>query len=270
MTRILQVGAGSGGIVVLDAIARDPRVHHIELIEPDFYASHNVHRHLFPMSAVGRLKADLAVEWLRERRIDLAVSALVADITDPSRRAEFERLAEQCDVGVCAADNEAAKFAFDSLMRSAGKPWTLGEVLSGGIGGWVHTFTPGGSCYGCVASHLQRSVLEEPAAPPPDYSDPDAGIREARIPASKAAIGTIANLHANITLELLKNSAPDFTSLLFTLARVPGVFEEAYRSYRFRIPKSESCLLCSAIPAPAPGEDLDAAVDQALARLAHD
>jgi hypothetical protein len=157
-------------------------------------------------------------------------------------------------------------------MRNAGKPWTLGEVLSGGIGGWVHRFTPDGPCYGCVASHLQRNVAEEPSAPPPDYANPDAAIAETRIPANKASIGAIASLHAVITLDLLErdSSHSDFTSLLFTLARVPGVFDDAYRSYRFRIAKSAVCLICSSSPAPAAGEDLDVALDQALARLGHE
>lgn len=267
MARVLQVGAGSGGIVVLDAIARDPRIHHIDLIEPDVYSSHNVHRHLYPVSAVGRMKAEVAVEWLRDRRPDLAVEAFQADITDPGWLRRFESLAEQCDVGVCAADNETAKFAFDSLMRNGGKPWTLGEVLSGGIGGWVHAFTPDGPCYGCVASHLQRNVAEEPAPLPPDYSNPAAEFPEARIPAGKAAIGAIANLHALLTLDLLGAGPLEFTSFLFTLARVPGIFDDAYRTIRFRIPKSESCLICLPVPAPVAGEELDAALDQALARL---
>jgi len=275
--RIFQVGAGSGGIVVLDALARDPRVTHIDLIEPDVYSLHNVYRHLFPESAVGRLKADLAVGWIRERRPDVTVDPFVADIADPLLQDRFEEMADRCDAGVCAVDNEPAKFAFDSLMRNSGKPWTLGEVLSGGIGGWVHRFTPDGPCYGCVASYLQRNVAEEPNRPPPDYSNPDAAIPEARIPASKAAIGAIASLHANLTLDLLAPPSPGGTeaeglgfSILFTLARVPGVFDDAYRTFRFRIPKSEACLICSSLPPSAAGEDLDAALDQALARLGHD
>jgi molybdopterin/thiamine biosynthesis adenylyltransferase len=233
-----------------------------------------VDRHLFPESAVGRMKADLAVEWIKERRGDVSVGALIADITDPALMPRFTDLANECDIGVCAVDNEAAKFAFDSLMRSAGKPWTLGEVLSGGIGGWVHRFTPDGPCYGCVASHLQRNVAEEQAVPPPDYANPDAAIAATRIPANKASIGAIANLHAAVTLELLEKSEsasePGFTSLLLTLARVPGVFDDAFRTYRFRIARSEACLICSALPASVAGEDLDVALDQALARLGHE
>src|SRR5437660_1706505 len=80
-----------------------------------------------------------------------------------------------------------------------GKPWTLGEVLSGGIGGFVHLFKPGGACYGCVASHLKRNVVEE--APPgkaPDYSQPGGPVEETRVPANKASIETIAGLHASL------------------------------------------------------------------------
>src|SRR2546426_3641435 len=111
MAHLLHVGVGSGGIVVLDALTRDPRVKRITLIEPDVYGPHNVHRHLFPESAVGRMKADLAVQWVKDRRPDIEIEALVADITDPAMQPNLEKLASECDVGVCAVDNEAAKFA---------------------------------------------------------------------------------------------------------------------------------------------------------------
>src|SRR5205807_1319301 len=165
-------------------------------------------------------------------------------------------------------------FCWDALMRRFRKPWTLGEVLSGGIGGFVHWFVPDGPCYGCVASHLQRSVTVEKARAP-DYSQPGAAIAEVTIPAGKAAIEAIASLHALITLALLEDPPgydPGFTSLLFTLMRVPEVFEEAFRPYRFRIARSAECLICR----PAAGaehsspEELDVALDQALARLGHE
>jgi molybdopterin/thiamine biosynthesis adenylyltransferase len=95
-------------MAVLDLLAPRPagdrgRVGRAGRVRP-----HNVYRHLFPPSAVGRLKAELAAEWLRAIRPGLEVNALVADITDPARQAEFARLAAACDVGVCAADNEPA------------------------------------------------------------------------------------------------------------------------------------------------------------------
>lgn len=262
-------------MAVLDLLARDPRVDRVTLVEPDVYAAHNVYRHFFPPSAVGRLKADLAAEWVRSLRPDLRIETLVADVTDPSRQPELAALVVESDVGVCAADNEAAKFAFDALMRGARKPWTLGEVLSGGIGGWVHRFVPGGACYGCVASHLKREVIEQPAGPPPDYSNPSGAQPETTIPASKASIAVIAGLHAVITLgELNAPSEPissgDFNSLLFSLQVVPGVFDAPFRAHRLKIPRSPTCLTCGrAEPLPT-GDALDAALADALGRLGAD
>ena len=56
MAHLLQVGAGSGGMPVLDAVCRDPRITRVTLIEPDVYKPHNVERHVFPCSAVGQAK----------------------------------------------------------------------------------------------------------------------------------------------------------------------------------------------------------------------
>ncbi len=268
MTTLFQVGAGSGGMPVLDMVCRDRRLKRVTLVEPDVYQAHNVERHLFPHKGVGRLKAELARDWLRERRADLEVRILPWDLTDPARQADLETAVAEADLGVCAADNETAKYHFDELMRRHGKPWTLGEVLSGGIGGFVHRFVPGGPCYGCVASHLQRGPKVD-AAPPPDYSQPGGAVAETRIPASMAAIHTLASLHALWTLGLLDGAAgdPGCSTLLLTLRRVPDVFDEAYRPIRFRVSRADGCLVCQARPAPASGEELDVALDEALARL---
>jgi molybdopterin/thiamine biosynthesis adenylyltransferase len=269
VAHVFQVGAGSGGMPVLDMLGRDARVTRVTLVEPDVYKPHNVERHLFPPADVGQPKAVLAERWLKERRPDLDVCLLVADLLDPARQAEIEEAAAAADVGVCAADNEPAKYHFDALMRRFAKPWTLGEVLSGGIGGFVHWFVPGGPCYGCVASHLQREVAVD-KSPAPDYAQPGGAVHETTVPASKASIQAIASLHALVTLGLMSDPAgyaPGFTTLLLTLQKVPGVFEEAFRPYRFRVARSAECLICQPRPTPSSAEDLDVALDQALARL---
>jgi molybdopterin/thiamine biosynthesis adenylyltransferase len=274
VAHVFQVGAGSGGMPVLDMLCRDRGITRVTLVEPDVYKPHNVERHLFPPAAVGKAKAALAAQWLRERRPDLEIRLLECDLLDPARQADIEEAARAADVGVCAADNEPAKYHFDGLMRRLGKPWTLGEVLSGGIGGFVHWFVPGGPCYGCVASHLKREVVvDKPGAP--DYSQPGGPVAETTVPAGIASIHAIASLHALVTLELLADPAgcaPGFTSLLWTLRRVPDIFEEAFRPYRFRVPRLAGCLICRAGAdlEKSSAEDLDVALDQALARLGNE
>lgn len=268
VAHLFQVGAGSGGMPVLDMVCRDPRITRVTLVEPDVYKPHNVDRHVFGYAAVGRSKAELARDWLVERRPELDVRILPCDLTDDAQQGALHEIVEEADLGVCAADNEKAKFHFDSLMRQHRKPWTLGEVLAGGIGGFVHAFVPSGPCYGCVASHLQRTV-KVGHAPQPDYTAPSGPIWEATIPASKSAITAIASLHALITLDFLAgpHHHPDHTTLLWTLQRVPGVFAEAFTPFRFRVARAAECLVCQARPTPLVPEELDVALDQALLRL---
>jgi molybdopterin/thiamine biosynthesis adenylyltransferase len=271
---LIQVGAGSGGMPVLDMLCRDTRLTRLTLIEPDIYKPHNVVRHLFPTSAIGESKVELARRWLLERRPDLHIDLLSCDLLAPEAQPAIEAAAASADIGVCAVDNEPAKFHWDALMRRHGKLWTLGEVLSGGIGGFVHWFVPGGPCYGCVASHLQRSVtVDKP--PAPDYSQPGGPVTATTLPASMASIHAIAALHALVTLDLLDHGsayAPGFTSLLLTLKHVPDVFAEPYRPHKFNIARSDQCLICRARQdfALASPEELDVALDQALARLGHE
>jgi molybdopterin/thiamine biosynthesis adenylyltransferase len=286
VAHLIQVGAGSGGMPVLDMLCRDARITRVTLIEPDVYKPHNVERHLFPPGGIGEMKAELAEAWLKERRPDLDVRLVIGDLLGPALQHEIADVVASAEIGVCAADNEPAKYHWDALMRKHGKPWTLGEVLSGGIGGFIHWFAPGGPCYGCVASHLQREAPAE-KPPAPDYSQPGGAVAETTVPASKASIEAIAALHAHVTLQVLdilsRNSGAGpasgeglaakiqdvlgFTSLLFTLQRVPDVFDEAYRPYRFRVARLADCLICRPRPTPSSSEELDVALDQALARL---
>jgi molybdopterin/thiamine biosynthesis adenylyltransferase len=273
MVRVFQVGVGSGGLPVLDLLAQDRRIDHVILVDSDVYQAHNVERHWFPRSAVGRGKAELAQEWLAARRADLTVEIIPGDLLDPELQPRYEAALTTADIGVCAVDSEPAKYHFDALMRRHNKPWTLGEVLSGGIGGFVHWFRPGGPCYGCVASFLKRGIEPEIDARPPDYSQPSASVEEARIPASKSAVNVIAALHANLTQALLDDPAgfnPGFTTMLLSLRIVPGVFGEMFRPHRWSIPRSPECLLCRPPDREIAAEDLDGALHQALERLAHE
>jgi len=85
--------------------------------------------------------------------------------------------------------------------------------------------------------------------------------------ASKAAIATIAGLHALVTLDLLDNVDPGFTTILLSLKKADGVFNEAYRSHRFLVPKLEGCLVCGMAGSAVTEGELDVALDQAFARL---
>src|SRR5690348_4799610 len=102
MAHVLQVGAGSGGMPVLDLLCRDARVTEVTLIEPDIYKPHNVERHLFPPADIGEPKAALAERWLKAFRPDLHVRTLVCEMEGTEHAAAIEEAAAAADVGVCA------------------------------------------------------------------------------------------------------------------------------------------------------------------------
>lgn len=247
MACIVQVGAGSGGMAVLDLLCRDSRIDSILLIEPDVYKPHNVVRHYFPAGQCGRMKADLARGWVLERRPDMNVEVLIADLCDQNQADKVNEMVSRADVGVCAVDNDRAKSHWDWLMRGHGKPWTLGEVLAGGIGGFIHMFVPGGPCFACVSSHLQRESGADDT-PPPDYSAPGNAVAEAGIPAGISSIHAIASFHALATLALLGDEDGrgwDVTSQLIPLRGVPGIFEKALATVRLPFGRLPECLNCS-------------------------
>ena len=268
MATLLQVGFGSGGMAVLDLLCRDARLTHFTLIEPDAYEAHNAARHYFPPSMAGRPKIELAAEHVRRFRPDAELALFPVDLMDADRAAVIAEAFAACDLAVCAVDREPPKFFFNDLCLRFRKAWTLGEVLSGGIGGWLHLFAPGGACYGCASSALRRTVTVE-TAPPPDYSHPDGANAETRVPASMASVHAVASWQALATLNILDNPPPaEGWSRLLTFREVPGVFADAMATKPYVWPRVADCPFCGG-GGPTPiGEDLDAALELAIDRLA--
>ncbi|NBR05769.1 MAG: ThiF family adenylyltransferase [Planctomycetes bacterium] len=243
MAHLVQVGLGSGGMSVIDMLVRDIRISKLTLIEPDILKPHNLSRHLLGSDSVGNSKLLSAVKWLKDRNRNLEIISIDAFLQEPEKQAQINNAIKGADLGVCAVDNEEAKYHWCSLMRHHCIPWTLGEVLSGGIGGFIHTFVPGGPCYACACTYLKREGPKESKDSKPDYSHPSGQVEEARIPASFASIQTIAALHALATIDLLDAKIKSY-SFLLPLQKVDGIFSESLKKIVVNISKNESCLFC--------------------------
>ena len=57
---------------------------------------------------------------------------------------------------------------------------------------------------------------------------------------------------------------------LISNSELPSVFAEAFRPYRFRVPRSPDCLICRTPEREVAAEDLDVALNEALSRLGHE
>ncbi len=247
MAHLVQVGLGSGGMSVIDMLVRDVRISKITLIEPDVLKPHNLPRHLLSKQEVGKLKLDAAVQWLKNRIPELEIVPLASFLQDPEKQDQINQALYGADLGVCAVDNEEAKYHWCFLMRQHKIPWTLGEVLSGGIGGFVHTFVPNGPCYACACTYLKRKGPKDAKDSLPDYSNPDGEVEKARIPASFASIQSIAALHALATMDILEGKFSP-SSYLLPLQKVDGVFTESLKKIPINVKRNENCLFCAFAP----------------------
>ena len=243
MAHLIQVGAGSGGMPVLDLLCRDPRIDVVTLIEPDVYKPHNVERHLFPLGAVGRSKADVAAEWLTERRPDLEVRVLKSNLLDPLAQPDIEQAgaagrrrhlrrgqrARQISLGPAHAP---ARQAVDARRSPQRRHRRLRSLV-------------------CPRRPLLRLRRQPSAAFRHGRRGEAAGLlparrtrAEATIPASKASIQAIASLHALVTLALL-DDPPGYQ---------PGFHQPAVdaATRTGRVRRGVSTLPVSASPAPKP------------------
>lgn len=230
--KIFQAGVGSGGMAVLDLLCSTGMVESAYLVDPDCYDHANVVRHYFPPESAHQAKVELAADYIRRRYPNVVVGWAKTALGSGNFDADLLMLAAPADMGVCAIDNEVGKWHFANLMATHKRPWTLGEVLSGGIGGFVHLFKPGGPCYGCVCNFLKRVQLPEP--PAPDYSNALAAAPEQRVPASKASIHAIASLHALATAAFARGE-PLWSTMLVQLAPFGGGMPFSVRKYAVEV-----------------------------------
>jgi molybdopterin/thiamine biosynthesis adenylyltransferase len=262
--KIVMAGAGSGGSQVLDFVARETDVQEVSVFDPDIVEEANLQRHLAGRPAIGQAKVDFMRDFLATIRPDLRVNAYPGDITADEWFPIFREEVASADVAVCNVDVEAVKFTFNKVCLDCHVPWTMGEVLSGGIGGLVHLLRPGRSaCYACTFRYLERPQIEKPK--PRDYSAGAEAEPVLRIPASKASIGVIAALHALETLKLARDAeyAAHGQTLLIGLGKKPGIFDLEYAISQFVVPRATDCLVCGG-DSPA---DLQAAIHEAYAAI---
>ena len=133
MAHLLQVGAGSGGMPVLDMLCREPRITDVTLIEPDIYKPHNVERHLFALDAVGKAKAALAEEWLKGRRPELRVRVVQCDLLDPGAQAEINSTSSYAGAGFSSPAMSLMQIESEPISISRSAISTKSPIVCSGL-----------------------------------------------------------------------------------------------------------------------------------------
>lgn len=145
---VLVIGCGALGTHCLSFLVR-AGVGSVTVVDRDVVDITNLQRQtLFGESDVGRPKAKVAEQRLREVNSESDVTGVVADLN----YSNIERLIRNADLVLDATDNMDTRFLVNDACVKNDKPW----IYAGAVGttGMVMNIVPGGPCLRCVFASL--------------------------------------------------------------------------------------------------------------------
>ncbi|MFP4609122.1 MAG: ThiF family adenylyltransferase, partial [Candidatus Aenigmatarchaeota archaeon] len=138
-------GLGALGSTITDALARTG-VGRLKIVDRDFVEISNLnHQILYDEKDLGRPKAEAAVERIEEINSDIEVNAEVLDINPTN----VERLLEDVDLVMDAADNMELRYLVNDACVKKGVPWIYTAVL-GTYGMTMNVYPEKGPCLRCL------------------------------------------------------------------------------------------------------------------------
>lgn len=263
--RIVVAGLGSIGSRVAESLVRTStasdagfRLERVTIFDRDVLELGNLVRHEGLPIEVGLRKVDMIAGRVAMLARRLPIDRLHGCIFDASVAERLEAAVEGSDLVVASFDDPAALFRLNELCIRHARPMLVAEVISGGIGVWllVANGSPRGPCLVCLA-HARGEDVRVDMAPrgPANYADPEATVREARVPADDWTCALAASLLTGVALDAARRGGSPDASLpalrLVALRRVDApadvapFFRAPLQTTAVDVPKRSSCPTCS-------------------------
>ncbi len=245
--RVIVAGAGALGNEVLKLLAL-MGVGHILLIDFDVIAASNLARMvLFREQDVGRPKAEVAAERLREINPQVEVQAVQGDLRLDIGLGEFR----SADLVFGCLDSVNARWALNRKCFQAGVDWIDGGISD--FHGSVARYSPAtGACYEC--NFTQRTYERFNRR----YSCPFglvSGLDEAKVPTTAVTTSVIAAFQVQQALMMLHGIQDGLK---------PGerltIYLKPYGFVKDVLPHNPECLAHFTVPADLPKVKVDASI----------
>lgn len=150
--RVAIIGLGSGGGFVALSLAMSG-VGKFVLVDDDTLESKNIVRHVADNRYVGRPKAEVVAELIRQRNPHADVEVLVG------RLEQHLEVLERVDLVISGVDGEGPKYTLNQACLQHGLTAVYAGVYERGEGGDVVVIRPyNGPCYACWAAELREGL----------------------------------------------------------------------------------------------------------------
>lgn len=235
--RLLIVGAGGLGSPLALALAAEPCVAQITLLDADVVELSNLHRQILLTTAqLGKPKVDAALATLSRRCSRLTTADPSLCIVPRAERLtpkNSQSLFADHDLVIDGSDDLDTKFLVNDTACAAGKPALIGGIVR--FSGQLQTVWPGSACYRCL--------FEEPPPPGSALSCQQAGVLG-------PACGVVAGLMAHEALAILRGQ-PRLAAAVLTLDLL------RWQQRRICLSQRPDCSACAAAPAAVRGRKID-------------
>ncbi|MFO7323010.1 MAG: ThiF family adenylyltransferase [Chloroflexota bacterium] len=150
--RVAVAGLGSGGSFVATSLAMSG-VGSFVLIDDDTLEKANIVRHMADARDIGRPKAEVVADLIRQRNPDAAVEVRVGRLEQ-----NLDAL-DNVDLLIAAVDGEGSKYVLNEACLKRNLPAVYAGVYERGEGGDVVVVHPyDGPCYACWAAELREGL----------------------------------------------------------------------------------------------------------------
>lgn len=154
--RLVVVGLGSVGFPAMQNLAMCG-VSDWVLVDRDILSPENLVKHPGMRRDIGRLKTEIAEEWVLDRNPDATVERLDCDITSEEGREVLRKAIESAQAVLCCTDNQNTRLQINRTCLELSTPCVTGVVYRTGFGGDAFIYEPGKSgCYDCFLGSIKE------------------------------------------------------------------------------------------------------------------
>ena len=223
---VMVVGAGALGNEILKNLAL-VGIGHILIVDFDVVEAANLTRSvLFRAEDIGKLKAEVAAQRLKELNPDVKVACICSDVSTGVGLGLFRNM----DVVIAGVDNFAARIFVNRACYKVDTPWINGGIQE--MVGEVHVYIPGkGACYECNLPNEAYKEMNRRLS----CLLPIEEVEQGKVPTTPTIASVIGAIEVQEALKLLHgNEVASGTGLVFN-----GITNE-YMAANF--PLNKRCL----------------------------